>query len=156
MTDNHRHAGISAANLAVGGGDRRKNVVCFQRIVAEVVQLAGEDIEQDFGIRGGVDVAAFFFKQLFTQLVSVSQVTVVRQRNAVRRVDVERLCLGGAGAASRRVTNVTNTHIALHTLHMASFKNVAHQTVRLTQTETVVRINGDDACGILATMLKHR
>ena len=67
-------------------------------------------------------MAAFFFKQLFTQLVSVSQVTVVRQRNAIRRVDVRRLCLGGAGTASRRVTNVTNTHIALHTLHMASFK----------------------------------
>ena len=78
VADNHRHAGVSASNLAVGGSDRRKNVVCFQRIVAEVVQLAGEDIQQDFRIGGGVDMAAFFFKQLFTQLVSVSQVTVVR------------------------------------------------------------------------------
>ena len=84
MTDNHRHAGVSAANLAVGGGNRRKNIVGFQRVVAEVVQLAGKDIEQDFGIGGGVDVAAFFFKQLFTQLVSVGQVTVVRQRNTIR------------------------------------------------------------------------
>ncbi len=51
---------------------------------------------------------------------------------------------------------MANPHIALHTLHVASFKNVAHQSVRLTQTETVICINSDDACGILATMLKHR
>lgn len=124
--------------------------------MAEVIQLAGENIEQNFRIGGGVDVAAFFFKQLFTQLVSVGQVTVMRQRNAIRRVNVERLSLGGAGAASRRVTDVADPHVALHTLHVASLKNIAHQPVCLTQAEAIICINGDDACGILATMLKHR
>ncbi|STJ19776.1 Uncharacterised protein [Escherichia coli] len=42
-----------------------ENVVGFQRVVAEVVQLAGEDIKQNFRVGSGVDVAAFFFKQFF-------------------------------------------------------------------------------------------
>ncbi|MDC9967024.1 hypothetical protein PSW73_23395, partial [Shigella flexneri] len=36
-------------------------------------------------------------------------------------------------------------HIALQTLHMASFKYIAHQPVRFTQTEAVIGIYGDDA-----------
>jgi hypothetical protein len=77
VTDDHRHAGVRAADLAVGRGNRGKDVVCFQRVVTEVIQLAGENIEQDFRIRGGVDVAAFLFKQLFTQLMRVGQVAVM-------------------------------------------------------------------------------
>ena len=65
--------------------------ITLQRIMTEVIQLAGKDIEQDFRIRSGVNVAAFFFKQLFTQLVGIGQVTVMRQGYPVRRVDVERL-----------------------------------------------------------------
>jgi hypothetical protein len=42
VTDDHRHAGVRAADLAVGRGNRGKNVVCFQRVVTEVIQLAGE------------------------------------------------------------------------------------------------------------------
>ena len=124
--------------------------------MAEVVQLAGEDIKQNFRVGSGVDVAAFFFKQFFTQLVSVGQIAVVGKRNAIRRVNVKRLRFRGAGAASRRVTHMTNAHIALQTLHMASFKYIAHQPVRFTQTEAVIGIYGDDAGGILTAMLKHR
>ncbi len=43
---------------------------------------------------------------------------------------------------------MTNAHIALQTLHMASFKYIAHQPVRFTQTEAVIGIYGDDAGGI--------
>ena len=64
MTDDHRHASIRATDLAISRGNGSKNVVCFQRIMAEVIQLAGKDIEQDFRIRGGVNVATFLFKQL--------------------------------------------------------------------------------------------
>ena len=101
-------------------------------------------------------MAAFFFKQLFTQLVRIGQVAVMRQRDAIRRVNVKRLRLGGAGAARRRITHVANTHIALHTLHVAGFEYVAYQPVSLTQPEAVVGINGDDASGILSTVLEHR
>ncbi len=58
--------------------------------MAEVVQLAGEDIKQNFRVGSGVDVAAFL-KQFFTQLVSVGQIAVVGKRNAIRGVNVKRL-----------------------------------------------------------------
>ena len=51
---------------------------------------------------------------------------------------------------------MTNAHIALQTLHMTSFKYIAHQPVRFPQTEAVIGIYGDDAGGILTAMLKHR
>ncbi|VFT76174.1 Uncharacterised protein [Klebsiella aerogenes] len=156
MTDDHRDARVRAADQAVGRRNRSEDVVRFQRVVTEVIQLTGENIEEDFGIRGGIDMAAFFFKQLFTQLVRIGQVAVMRQCDAIRRVNVKRLRLGGAGAARRRITHVANTHIALHTLHVAGFEYVAYQPVSLTQPEAVVGINGDDASGILSTVLEHR
>ena len=54
------------------------------------------------------------------------------------------------------LSNVISSQIALHTLYVAGFKDITHQTVRLTQPETVVGINGDDASGILSTVLQHR
>ncbi len=59
MPDDHRHARVRAADQAVGRRNRREDVVRFQRVVTEVIQLTGENIEEDFGIRGGIDMAAF-------------------------------------------------------------------------------------------------
>ena len=84
VTDDHRHAGVRAADLTVCRGNRGKNVVRFQRIVTEVIQLAGEHVEQDFRIRGGVNVATFLFEQLFTQLMRVGQVAVMGKGDAIR------------------------------------------------------------------------
>ncbi len=131
MTDNHRHASVRATDLAISRGNGGKNVVCFQRIMAEVIQLAGKDIEQDFRIRGGINVATFLFKQLFTQLVGIGQIAIVGKRDAIRGVNVKRLSLRGAGTASSRITNVTDPHITLQTLHMAGFKHIVYQAVRL-------------------------
>ncbi len=156
VADDHRHAGVRAAQLLMHGGDRGKDVVGLQRVVREAIQLAGEHVEQDFRIGGGVDVAAVAFEQLLAQLMGVGQVAVVGQGDAVRRVDVERLGLRGAGAAGGRVTHVADPHIALQALHMAGLKHIVHQAVGLTQTEAVVCINGDDARSILPTVLKHR
>ena len=84
VTDYHANASISATTLLVGGGNGSKHVVGIQRIVLETIQLTGEDIEQNFGIRGRVNVATPLLKQLFAQFVGVSQITIVRQRNAKR------------------------------------------------------------------------
>ena len=100
-------------------------------------------------------MTALLLKQLFTQFVGIGQVAIVGKRDAIRGVDVERLSFRGAGAASRWITHMTDAHVALHTLHVASFKNITHQTVCLTQTEAVICIDGDNASGILTTMLKH-
>lgn len=48
VADNHCHTGVRTANLAIGRRDGGKNVIGFQRVMTEVIQLAGEDIEQDF------------------------------------------------------------------------------------------------------------
>ncbi|CGY04815.1 Uncharacterised protein [Salmonella enterica subsp. enterica serovar Typhi] len=50
---------------------------------------------------------------------------------------------------------MADPHVALQTLHVASFKNIVHQPVCLTQAEAVIRINGDDTGSILTTMLEH-
>ncbi len=50
MTDDHRHARVRAADQAVGRRNRGKDVVRFQWVVTEVIQLTGENIEEDFGI----------------------------------------------------------------------------------------------------------
>ena len=84
VTDNHRHAGVCTADLAVGRSNGSKDIVCFQRVVTEVIQLAGEHVEQDFRIRGGVNVATFLFEQLFTQLMGVGQVAVMGKGDAIR------------------------------------------------------------------------
>ncbi|MNP87101.1 hypothetical protein D3C76_1877700 [compost metagenome] len=62
--------------------------------------------------------------------MGVGQVAVVGKRDAIWRVDVERLCFRGAGTASGRITNVANTHIALQALHMAGFKYIVDQAIR--------------------------
>lgn len=61
----------------VSCGNCGKNIVGFQWIVMEVVEFVGENIEQDFGIGGGVDMMVFFFKQFFMQFVCVSQVVIM-------------------------------------------------------------------------------
>ena len=50
MTDDHRHASVRAADQAVGRRNRGKDVIRFQWVVTEVIQLTGENIEEDFGI----------------------------------------------------------------------------------------------------------
>lgn len=58
---------------------------------ALLAQLVREDVEQHFRIGAGVDVTQIRREQLLLELVGVGQVAVVRQRDAVRRVDIERL-----------------------------------------------------------------
>ncbi len=95
-------------------------------------------------------------KQLFTQLVRIGEIAVMRQRNTVRGVNVKRLRFRGAGAASGRVTHVADTDIALQTLHVARFKHVADQAICFAQTEAVQRIDSTNAGGILSAVLQHR
>ncbi|MNT76947.1 hypothetical protein D3C72_2160110 [compost metagenome] len=66
------------------GGNGGEYVVGLQRIVLETVQLAGQHVQQNLGIGGGVDMAATAFKQRLTQFMGVGQVAVVCQRNAER------------------------------------------------------------------------
>lgn len=87
------------------------------------------------------------------QLLDVGQVTVMRQGDAVRRVDVERLSLGRAGAASGRVAHMADAHMANQALHMALLEHVTYQAVVLAQEQATI-MAGDNTGSILAAVLE--
>lgn len=84
VADYHADAGVGNANLLMARRYRREDAVRLQRVIRETIQLRGEDVKQDFRIGGGIDMAPSVFKQLFTQFVSVGQVTVVYQGDVAR------------------------------------------------------------------------
>ena len=53
-----------------------------------------EHIEQYFGIGVGVDVTQVVLEQFTFQLFGIRQIAIVGERDAVRRVHVERLRFG--------------------------------------------------------------
>ena len=89
------------------------------------------------------------------QLGGVGEVAVVREADAVRRIDVERLRLGRAVAARRRIADVPDADVALELQHVPLLEHVADQAVVLAQEQLAV-VRGHDARGILAAMLQHR
>ena len=108
--------------------------VFFGRLqLAALGQLVGEHVEQHFRIGAGVDVAQVRFVDLLGQLFNVGQVTVVRQGDAVRRVDVERLSFGRGRATGSRVTHMANAHVPDEALHVTLMEHVTHQAIVLAQ-----------------------
>src|SRR5690606_40400903 len=80
---------------------------------------------------------------------------VVRQGNAVGRVDVEGLRFRRAGRARRRITHMANAHVADQPAHMPVAEHVAHHAVVLAQ-EQAVTVAGDNAGSVLAALLRNR
>jgi len=118
-------------------------------------QFMGKHVQQHFGVGVGVDVTQVGLVDLLGQLLDVGQVAVVRQGDAVRRVDVERLGLGRGGAAGGRVTHVTDADTADQALHVALLEDVAHQAVILAQEQPAV-MAGHDTGSVLAAVLEDR
>ena len=89
------------------------------------------------------------------QLVGIHEIAVVRETDAVGRIDVERLRFRDGRAARRRVPNVAQADVAAELQHVALQEHVADQAVALAnpQAPAVVR---HDAGGILTTVLQHR
>ena len=98
-------------------------------------------------------MAQIGFVDLAGQLLDVGQVAVVRQGDAIGRVDVERLRLGGAGAAGGGIAHVGDAHVADQVLHVPLLEDIADQAVVFAQEEFTVQA-GDDTGGILTAMLK--
>ncbi len=114
----------------------------------------GKDIQQDFGVRVGVQVTQVALKQLLGQGICIGEGAVVGKGDAVRRVDVERLCQRSAGTPRRGVAHMADTDAAAQTLHMVLAKNIAHQpfTFALAKFPTVA---GHDPRRILPAVLQH-
>ena len=150
---NHRHNRIGATHAAVGGGDGVEDDFRRRPQLLLALDFVGEDVEQRFGIGMGVDVAQVAGVDGADEFVGVGEIAVVGERNAVGRIDVERLRFGGAGRAGGRVTHVADAVVADESLHFAFVKDVAHQAVVFVQEEATVRVAGCNAGGVLSAVL---
>ncbi|MNN39066.1 hypothetical protein D3C81_1530900 [compost metagenome] len=133
VAGDHRHHCITTYTAVVHVSDRSEHVFFGRLQLAAHRQLVGEDVEQDFRVGTGVDVAQVGLVDLLGQLFNVGQVAVVRQGDAVWRVDVERLSLGRGRAARSRVTHMADPHVPDQALHMALLEHITDQTVVLAQ-----------------------
>ncbi len=155
VPQHHRDHRVAAAQAPVDRAHGGKDVGHRGSQVADPLQFAGEHVEQHLGVGGGVEVPAVLAYQRAGQFRGIGQVAVVGEADAVGRVDVERLGLGGALAAGGRVANVADADIALELKHVTLLEHVPHQAVVLAQ-EDLALVRRHDARGVLATMLQHR
>ena len=99
-------------------------------------------------------MAAVLADQDLGELGGVGEVAVVPEADAVGRIDVEGLRLGGAVAAGGRVAHVADADVALQLEHVVLLEHVAHQAAALAHVELALG-RGRDAGGILAAVLQH-
>ena len=133
-------------------GDRGEDVRRLRLVGADLLQLVGQDIEQDFRVRIGVDVAQVGAEDIRLQLPGVGEIAVVRQADAVGCVDVHRLRFRGARCAGGGVAHMSNAHVAAQSAHVALLEDLPHQAIALAQLQATVP--GDHARGVLAAMLQ--
>ncbi len=133
VAGDHGHDRITTAAAIVHVGHGREDILFGRLQLATHGQFMGEHVEQHFRIGIGVHMAQVGLVNFLGQLLDVGEVAVVRQRDAVRRVDVERLSLGRRRAARGGVTHMTDAHMPDQTLHMTLMKHIAHQSVVLAQ-----------------------
>ena len=152
VAGDHRHHGVTAQAALVHIADRGEHVILGGLQLAALGQLMGEHVEQHFRVGIGVHMTQVGLVDFLGQLLDVGQVAVVRQGNAIGRVDIERLGLGRAGAAGGRVAHMADAHMANQALHMALLEDIAHQAVVLTQKQAAI-MAGDDTGSILAAVL---
>ena len=132
-----------------------ENLVGRRMTIYADLELVREYVEQHLGVGVGAEVPAVFARQQIGKFVVIREVAVMCQADAVGRVDVERLRLGGFRATGRRVANVTDTHVARQTQHVARVEHVTHEAVGPALLQALLA-PGDDARGILTAVLHHR
>src|SRR5688572_4239607 len=155
MTENHRDNRVRSAAAPVHRAHDREDVVGGRPWRPEALHLAGEDVEQHLGVGAGVQMPEILAHEHVGQLGGIGEVAVVREADAVRRVDIEGLGLVRAVASRRGIAGVPYAHVALEPQHVLLLEHVADQAVVLAQEELAL-VRGHDARGILAAMLQHR
>ena len=88
------------------------------------------------------------------ELGGVRQIAVVPETDAVGRIHEEGLRFRGGIATGGRITDMTDADVALQCQHVPMLEDVTDETGLLAQKQLTF-VAGHDACGILATMLKH-
>ncbi|MCY1534962.1 hypothetical protein D9M68_703470 [compost metagenome] len=133
VAGDHRHHGVAALAALMHAGNGSEHVFLGGLQLAAVGQFVGEHVEQHFRVGVGVHVAQVGLVDLLGQLLDVGQVAVVRQGDAVGRVDVERLGLGGTGRTRGGIAHMADAHAADQALHVALLEDVADQAIVLAQ-----------------------
>src|SRR5476649_800577 len=133
ITGDHCHHGVTTAAAVVHVSHGSEDVFFGGLQLATLGQFMSENVEQHFRIGIGVDVAQVRFVDLLGQLLDVGQVAVVRQGNAIRRVDVKRLGFGRSRTARGWITHMANTHMTDQALHVTLMKHITDQPVVLAQ-----------------------
>ena len=94
VAGDHRDDRVRAAAAPVHAGHRGEDRVGVEpRVMRRALELERQHVQQHLGVGVGVDVAEVELEELALQRLAVRQVAVVRERDAERRVDVERLRL---------------------------------------------------------------
>ncbi|MNI55712.1 hypothetical protein D3C73_1106780 [compost metagenome] len=151
QAQHHADHRIAALAATVHAGHRADGG--FRAELALLFQFISEHVQQHFAVRIGIDVAAVLLEHLLAQVLGVDQVAVVGQRDAVRRIDVERLCLVHAFRASGRVAHMGDTDTAFQGGHGACIEDIADQASSLLHPQAAA-VDGGDARRVLAAMLE--
>ena len=157
VAGNQRHHPVCAAHLAVERSHGIKHIAHFQLAAAadHVLQLAGQHVEQHFGIGAGVDVAQVAAAQISLKLFGVGEVAVVRQHDAEGRIHIKWLrfstaaCVAGGGIA-----HMGDASVAHQVAHIARAEHIAHHAGVFMHMEHLT-LGGDDARRILSAVLQH-
>ena len=131
----HRHRRIAAATASMHAFDGAEDMLRARFRRTDLLQFVGEDVEQDLGIRGRIDVPQPGSEHAGFQFGGVGEVAVVGQTDAVGRVDVHGLRFRRAGRARRRIANVADAHGAAQPQHVAFLEHVSYQTVAFAQLQ---------------------
>ena len=110
-------------------------------------------LSRTLGVRLGVHVPQIFAKRFLSELAGVDQVAVVRECDAVWRVDVERLRFFRRLAPRGGVADVPDAHSSAERTHVMRREDVADQPFGLAFVNFAVA--GEDAGGVLSAMLQR-
>jgi len=157
VAGDHRHHGIGAAQAPVDVGDRGEDGARLEpELVRRLLQLVRQHVDQHLGVGPCVDVPQVGAEHLLLQLIGVGQVAVVAEDDAERRVDVERLRLGGLERrAGGRIAAMGNAEVAGEVAHVARAEHVAHHAAALVHVQGGL-LAGDDARRVLAAVLQEQ
>ena len=153
--DDHGHRRVGALAAPMDAGHGLEHFLRAGLPSPGFAQLAGKQVQQHFRIAGGIDVVQILLLQFRPQRLRVGEIAVVRQGDAVGRVDIHRLGFREAGGAGRGIAHMADAHPARQPFDVSLLKDLAHQPGRLAQMHLPPGA-GHDAGGVLPAVLQHR
>ena len=150
--------GVGALDATVDRGDGTEDAL--RREVGRAgggLQLGGEDIEQQFGVTGGVDVPTVAVAQFLGDLTGVRQVAVVHQGDAVRGVDVEGLLLLlGGRRATGGVADVAEADVAEQGTHVPGAHDLTDLATGPERVQVAAGFGRGHTGGVLSSVLQEK